>query len=258
MRRGGCAFACRAAAAAAAALQSAVRGFSEVRSSYSGARSSPWASPGVAPAYPSSRSPFPLPKPRFRKTHIEWMLHHGHGDRYGKYGPSREIADFEYADGTPSSISGRRFAFKHHQDHLLVQLIRAGATVERFEASELLPRVPGTPEQRDWDPEIPLFLEDADEAGRPPRAVSPDMVSRVMEERFASESGRTPVNLANKHAGEALEPNTMFATYDPTAFVSDAVKMDQRKPFWSRRRWALNDNFMVPMSPKPKNTIQDE
>ncbi|KPA76562.1 putative mitochondrial hypothetical protein [Leptomonas pyrrhocoris] len=249
---------CVSASGSAVALHTAVRAYSEVRNNYSGRPSSPWAAPGEAPSYPSVRSPFPLPQPRFRKTHIEWMLHHGHGDRYGKYGPSREIADFEYADGTPSSISSRRFAYKHHQDHLLVQLIRAGATVERFEEEELLPRIPGTPEQRDWDPEVPLFLEDLDEAGRPPRAMSPDMMARVMEERFTSDTGRTPVNLANKHAGESLEPNTMFATFDPAAFVSDAVRMDERKPFWSRRRWALNDNFMVPMSPKPKNTIPDE
>ncbi|KPI87208.1 hypothetical protein ABL78_3724 [Leptomonas seymouri] len=254
MYRGGC----MPASSAAATLHTATRAYSEVRNNYSGRRSSPWAAPGDTPVYPSARSPFPLPQPRFRKTHIEWMLHHGHGDRYGKYGPSREIADFEYADGTPSSISGRRFAYKHHQDHLLVQLIRAGAAVERFEEAELLPRVPGTPEQRDWDPEIPLFLADCDEAGRPPRPVSVDVASRVTEERFASEAGRTPLNLANRHAGESLEPNAMFATFDPSAFVSDAVKMDRRKPFWSRRRWALNDNFMVPMSPKPKNTIQDE
>lgn len=259
MYRGGCASTTTTAATAAAvALRTVARPYSEVRSNYAGTRNSAWAAPGETPSYPSSRSPFPLPQPRFRKTHIEWMLHHGHGDRFGKFGPSREIADFEYADGTPSSISGKRFAFKHHQDHLLVQLIRAAATVERMEAEELLPRIPGTPEQRDWDPEMPLYLEDVDEAGRPPRPMSAEMVSRVMEERFAAESGRTPVNLANKHAGETLEPNTMFATYDPSAFVSDAVKMDERKPFWSRRRWALNDNFMVPMSPKPKNTIPDE
>jgi hypothetical protein len=258
MYRGWCVCTNGRTAAATAALQTTIRVYSEVRTNYNGTRNSPWAAAGTTPAYPTSRSPFPLPQPRFRKTHIEWMLHHGHGDRYGKFGPSREIADFEYADGTPSSISGRRFAFKHHQDHLLVQLIRAGAVVERYEEEELLPRIPGTPEQRDWDPEMPLFLEDVDEAGRPPRAMAADMVSRIMEERFSSESGRTPVNLANKHAGESLEPNTMFATYDPAAFVSDEVKMDRRKPFWSRRRWALNDNFMVPVSPKPKNTIPDE
>ncbi|KAG5509500.1 hypothetical protein JKF63_06205 [Porcisia hertigi] len=243
---------------AAATRDAVTRRYSEYRSSYSGERSAPWAAPEASPAYPSARSPFPLGRPRFRKTHIEWMLHHGHGDRYGKYGPSREIADFEYSDGTPSSISGRRFAFKHHQDHLLVQLIRSAAVVERFEEEELLPRIPGTPEQRNWDPEIPLFLEDVDEFGRSPRPVAGDMVARVIEERFAEESGRTPVSLANRHAGEALEPNTMFATYDPAAFVSDSIKNDVRRPFWSRRRWALSDNFMVPVSPKAKNTIKDE
>ncbi|KAK7197839.1 hypothetical protein NESM_000737300 [Novymonas esmeraldas] len=245
-------------AAATRTLQTFTRCYSESRTSYTGERSAAWSAPATAPAYPTARSLFPLQRPRFRKTHIEWMLHHGHGDRYGKYGPSREVADFEYADGTPSSIGSKRFALKHHQDHLLVQLIRAAATVERFEAEELLPRIPGTREQRDWDPEVPLFLEDMDELGRAPRPVAADMTSRVMEERFAQQHRRTPVNLANTHAGETLQPNTMFATYDPAAFVSDAVVADARRPFWSRRRWALSDTFMVPMSPKAKNTIKDE
>lgn len=216
----------------------------------------PWAED--APAYPSVRSAYPLPRPRFRKTHIEWMLHHGHGDRHSKYGPSREIPDFEFEDGTPAPATPRRFAFKHHQDHLLVQLIRAGATVERYEREGMLPRIPGTREQRDWDPSIPLFLEDLDERGRQPEPLpAQDMVERVVDERYSGAS-HTPSNLANRHAGEELEPNTMFASYDPAAFVSDDVRMDVRRPYWSRRRWALSDNFMVPVSPKPKNTIPDE
>ncbi|CCW61916.1 unnamed protein product [Phytomonas sp. EM1] len=193
------------------------------------------------------------------------MLHHGHGDRHSKYGPSREIADFEYADGTPSAISPARFSFKHHQDHLLVQLIRAGAVVERYEEEGLLPRIPGTPEQRDWDPEIPLFLDDLDERGRPPipkedsssSSLQSNVVEKMVEDRFRAQT-RTPINLANRHAGEELEPNVMFASYDPKAFVADRIKADYRRPHWSRRRWALTDNFMLPINPKPKNTIPDD
>lgn len=244
------------------AAAAAARCYSEAGTTRLGtARQPPAASPGAAPSYPSTRSEYPLPHPRFRKTHIEWLLHHGHGDRHSKYGPSREIADFEFADGTPAPATPRRFAFKHHQDHLMVQLIRAGAAVERHEVEGTLPRIPGTREQRDWDPEIPLFLEDLDERGWPPVPLSAaaNMTERVIDERFSHGTGSgTPANLANRHAGETLEPNTMFATYDPAAFVSDEVKADFRRPYWSRRRWALSDNFMLPVSPKAKNTIADE
>ncbi|CCW66859.1 unnamed protein product [Phytomonas sp. Hart1] len=51
----------------------------------------------------------------------------------------------------------------------------------------------------------------------------------------------------------------MFASDDPAAFVVDDLKKTtNRRPYWSRRRWALTDNFMVPVNPKPKNTISDE
>ncbi|KEG10058.1 hypothetical protein DQ04_04241040 [Trypanosoma grayi] len=242
------------------------RAFSEARSNYDGTAMPPWPAVGERPQYPSALSESPLPRPRMRKTHTEWMFFHGHGGRPGMYGPSREIADFEFADGTPASVSSRRFAFKHHQDHLLVQLIRAGAVVERHAVSGLLPRVPGTAEQRDWDPAIPLFLEDVDERGRPPPPprssgngnATADMCARVVDERMAR-SAPTPSELANHHAGEELEPNLMFASYDPSAFVNDQVQMrENKRPYWSRRRWALTDRFLVPKSPKPKNTIKDE
>ncbi|SCU70037.1 uncharacterized protein TEOVI_000160600 [Trypanosoma equiperdum] len=247
--------------------RAAMRGYSEARSNYDGTSLPAWPAPGKKPTYPAALSELRLPQPRMRKTRTEWMYYHGHGGCPGKYGPSREIADFEYADGTPASISGRRFAFKHHQDHLLVQLIRAAATVERYDASGLLPRIPGTAEQRNWDPAIPLFLDDVDEQGRPaplrtagdaPGTMVSHVCSRVVDERMGTPT-HTPNELANRHEGETLEANTMFATNDPSAFVSDTVKLrDDKRPYWSRRRWALTDKFLVPKSPKPKNTIKDE
>lgn len=263
---------------AAAALCS-VRHYSEGRTSFSGEKASAWPQPGKAPSYPYAKSEFPLPRPQFRKTHIEWMLHHGHGDRYGKYGPTREVADFEYADGTPSPISRRRFALKHHQDHLLVQLIRAGAAVEQYEESGMLPRVPGTREQRDWDVQIPLFLDDLDERGLPAATttsrhgptegakstlssgkahIHASTVARTVDEYFKTSSTSRKLTSPGHEPATELTPNTMFATYDPEAFVSDRVEADKRRPHWSRRRWALTDNFMVHVSPKPKNTIKDE
>lgn len=250
-----------------------------------------WKKKKTLSAYPNPWTSFPLAHPKFRKTHVEWLLHHGHGERLGKYGPSRDLPDFEYADGTPASISSRRYAFKHHLDHLLVQLIRAGATVERYESHQLLPRVPGVKEQRDWDPEIPLFLDDLDERGSAPgifrraadQSPSPatpgGFTNDLVEKRFDNlRNTTTPINISkpilsherternNYEFGEdrdsrlsPLEVNTMFATYDPKAFVNDDIpKVDRRRPFWSRRRWSLSDNFLLPVSPKPKNTIKDE
>nr|CCC95068.1 unnamed protein product [Trypanosoma congolense IL3000] len=242
---------------------STTRAYSEARSNYDGTSSPPWPKPGEKPTYPAALSELKLPKPLLRKTHIEWTHYHGHGGRHGMYGPTREIADFEYADGTPASISGRRFAFKHHQDNLLVQLIRAAATVERYDANGLLPRIPGTAEQRNWDPAIPLFLDDVDEHGRPPPSTAgptgtSSVCSRLVDERMGNPT-YTPNEVANRHEGETLEANTMFATYDSSAFVSDQVKLrEEKRPYWSRRRWALTDKFLVPKSPKPKNTIKDE
>lgn len=241
-----------------------VRHISQVDSSLSGDRYDAWVrEEEPSKRYPSSLSPFPHPRLKFRKTHIEWLLHYGHGERLGKYGPSREISDFEFADGTPASISPRRFAFKHHQDHLLVQLIRAGATVEKYEAEQKLPRVPGTQEQRDWDPEIPLFLDDLEERGGKPALDHArqqlEVTEQMMEEHFAGST--TPINVRRKRQQdeEEMEANTMFASYDPKAFVKDDIRMDDhRRPYWSRRRWALSDDFLVPISPKAKNTIKDE
>lgn len=285
------------------------RSFSQVQSSATGAKYSSWEMKNDATklktssslhsekramkpvsSYPNPWTSFPLAHPKFRKTHVEWLLHHGHGERLGKYGPSRDLPDFEYADGTPASISPRRFAFKHHLDHLLVQLIRAGATVEQYEARQLLPRVPGVKEQRDWDPEIPLFLDDLDAQGntsglfRSSSAAGSATVhpggftEALVEKRFDHrENTTTPINVskpfphrnwnrARGHLDEEgdtgpspLEVNTMFATYDPKAFVKDEIPtVDLRRPFWSRRRWSLSDSFMLPVSPKPKNTIKDE
>ncbi|EPY39156.1 hypothetical protein AGDE_04773 [Angomonas deanei] len=212
------------------------------------------------PSYPSPHSQFPLPAPKFRKTAVEWRYHHGHGARLGQYGPLRDRADYEHADGTPIAITRSRFAFQHHTDHLLVQLIRAGAAVERYEEERLLPAVPGTAEQRAWDVSIPLYLQDVDEKGKAP--VPSSVLGRHLEEVFADRQTAAPTQVEDRHSGESLEPNTLFATYDPSAFVVSendrTSSIEQKRPIWSRRRWALNDNFMVPKSPKPKNTIKGE
>jgi hypothetical protein len=217
-----------------------------------------WQAYGAPARYPNSRTDHPQLK--LLRTATEWRFYHGHGSRYGTEGPTRDVPDVEYSDGTPMSLSLRRFARAHHQDYLLVQLIRSAAQVERLAKAQLLPRIPGTPEQRDWDPEIPLFLEDVDEFGKAPPASTTrgEVLQASLQKAF-----HAPVpqkNLANVHAGETLEPNTMFAAVDPSAFVTTRRTSPRRegKPFWSRRRWNVSNEFLVPKAPKAKNTIKDE
>lgn len=239
-----------------AATLAALRYYSEVR--YNTPQPTDvWGEFGVAPQQPN-----PLvnhPQLKLRRTASEWKAYHGHGSRYGTVGPTRHIADFEYSDGTPAPASRRRYAHLHHEDSILVQLIKAGAVVERAASTGYLPRIPGVPEQRAWDPEIPLFLEDADEHGKAPVwHYSSDAVEKHVNAKF-EKAGKNHKNLANEHAGESLEPNTMFASYDPASFISEPIqRIEKRRPHWSRRRWNLSDQFLVPKSPQPKNTIKDE
>ena len=235
---------------------------SSLRSStiYNGAQEPVHWQPYGAPArYPSSRSGHPQLK--MLRTTVEWRHHHGHGSRYGTEGPTRDVREVEYSDGTPLPLGIRRFARAHHQDYLLVQLIRSAATVERMAAMQTLPRIPGVPEQRDWDPEIPLFLEDTDEFGKappPPSSTRDAVVQNALQKAF--HVGSNQKHLANPHAGDALTPNTMFAAVDPAAFVTTAQTGPKRqgRPFWSRRRWNVSNEFLVPKSPEAKNTIKDE
>lgn len=182
----------------------------------------------------------------FRKTRVEWLLHHGHGVRQGHLGVTRENPDWEYSDGTPAPITLKRFATKHFFDSVLVQIIRAGATVEKATRLGTLPRIPGTKEQRSWDPEIPLFLDDSDEHGEAPSDLA-SIRRQLLDQRFA------------KPKKEEMEVNTLFASYDPAAFVSEPVVDDRKKqrPKWSRRRWALSNQFTVPKDIQSKNTIPD-
>lgn len=215
-----------------------------------------WPSPGQSPRQPRIRNGHPsLP---LRKNAVEWRFHHGHGGRYYIRGPLREISDFEYADGTPAPISNARYGFKHFQDSLLVQLIRSGALVERCASMNYLPRIPGVAEQRDWDPEIPLFLEDVDEHGKAPAEHFARTVDeKHIQSKFATKS--VSATLVNEHNKETLEPITMFASYDPAAFITEKIKLKETtRPLWSRRRWVLSNQFLVPKSPLPKNTIKDE
>jgi hypothetical protein len=229
-----------------------------------------WQDEGAAPDVPGSGAGHPTLL--LRKTALEWRMHHGHGSRLGSYGPTREIADFEHSDGTPSPMSRRRFTFAHHQDHLLVQMIHAAAAVEQAAEARMLPRVPGVAEQRDWDPEIPLFLDDADEHGKPPishytsggkgspAGIRSATQNAMVNDKFTKGSVAQKHQAINSHqpGGETLEAITMFASYDPASFIDEPIRIDPNKrPTWSRRRWAMSNDFLVPKAPKAKNTIKD-
>jgi hypothetical protein len=176
-------------------------------------------------------------------------------------------------------------------------MIKAAAVVEDAAERAWLPRVPGTAEQRDWDPEIPLFLDDVDEHGKVPvshylqrergeggggppftepsasssngRSATMSYSARMglvqqsrMDRKFekAGVSGKHQATNTNQPGGESLEPITMFASYDPAAFISEPIPRinSDRRPIWSRRRWVMSNEFLVPKSAKPKNTIKDQ
>ena len=220
-----------------------------------------WRGENEKPVYPDARSPHPLKQINMRKTRTEWTIHHGNGKRMGMYGPLRDVADWEYADGTPSPTSKRRHAYMFHLDHTVVQMIRAGAAVERLADAGALPKVPATREQRAWDPQIPLFLEDEDEHGTPPVQKSgsgrlSQMTSKFIESKYTQD--RTSSELVDKDSDEKLEPITMFANYNPESFISENFKDDARRPHWSKRKWSLTQDFIVNHKPRGTNSVPDK
>jgi len=129
--------------------------------------------------YPDPRSQHPVPsvKNKLRKTRREWERYHGFGQGSASHGENREIPDWEYADGTPQTPSKTNYHWIYYKNKLLFQAIRSGAEVEKYIAQGRMPNIPGTKESREWDPQIPLFLEDVDEQGAmpPPNAVALDL-----------------------------------------------------------------------------------
>jgi hypothetical protein len=203
--------------------------------------------------------PHPVANARSRKRALEWRAYHGHGMALGHMGPSREIPDWEHADGTPAPHSPARYAFLFHQHNFIRQAVEAGAAVERAAARGMLPRVPSTAVQRAWDPEVPLFLDDLDEAGAPPppeffvagSALSRRSAPRARA-RYAGDLGLREMPGAPRSAVEA----TSATAYDPTSFINEPLTMrDKQRPYWNRRLWALTDAFLVQKATRNKNTI---
>ena len=170
-------------------------------------------------------------------------------------------------------ISPARYALKHFQDKQLEMLIRAAAVVEELAETNTLPRIPGVKEQRDWDPEIPLFLADSDEHGAVPVVKSRsggDNTTFAIKMHYTEEllqsnagvngsksSGKTIVKDKSKE-GE-LEPLTLFSSYEPAEmFEEKMTPKDIRRPHWNTRRWNISKSFVALRAPKPKNTIADK
>ena len=203
-------------------------------------------------------------KNKLRKTVYEWRNYYGHGQKVAHLGPSREIPDWEHADGTPAPHSGRRFTLLSHKQDMLAQIIRAGAIVERMARDDQLPRIPGSDAQRDWDPEIPLFLEDDDERGGTPAPewfVSPRKLSAISRDGFSKSARKFPDNPAEAGKSdvdaETLKPLEPLADYEPTSFIHEPLPLNERKkrPHWDRRLWSLTDEFLIEKPLRNKNTI---
>lgn len=214
-----------------------------------------------------------------RKSVVEWRMHHGHGHRVGTTGVMRETADWEHSDGTPAPHANARYALRFHQHHMMGEIIRAGAAVEQAIAGGDMPRIPSSAAQRDWDPEVPLFLEDGDERGgdvrpewfEPPRKLHaqsrknnwlPDVPEEVgfreaEKKQLAKERGKQ-----REHAERYERPLQNVAAggtsseYEPASFIDEPMYVrDNAKPHWNRRLWALSDEFLVGKPPRNKNTI---
>ena len=131
------------------------------------------------PTYPTVHPGHPLRRvnERMRKTRREWERFHGFGNSRLIQGLLHEIPDWDYADGCPGTTTIANYHFRYFKNKLLFQIIRSGAAVEQRLAEDRMPKIPGTETSRDWDPQIPLFLEDEDESGAAPpaKAVAIDM-----------------------------------------------------------------------------------
>lgn len=200
---------------------------------------------------------------KLRKTVYEWRNFYGHGQKVRHMGPTRELPDWEHADGTPAPHSGNRFSYMVHKHDLLAQIIRAGADVERRAAADQLPRIPASQAQRDWDPEIPLYLEDDDERGGEPAPewfVPSQKFSTIPRNGFAVSAKKfpdTPSETGKKDAdAEELEVLAPISEYEPSSFISEPVPFqEQVRPFWNRRLWSLTDDFLILKPLRNKNTI---
>jgi hypothetical protein len=219
----------------------------------------------TAASYPKGSMNHPHPKlnNKLRKTSFEWMNYYGHGARMNHMGPSREIPDWEFDDGTPAPHNAKRYAYLVHKHDLIAQMIRAGAEVERRAESDTLPRIPSSAAQRDWDPEIPLFLEDDDERGGSPAPewfVPSQKFSSIPRNAYAQAAKKhpdIPAEVGKKDPGaEELSVLTPISEYEPSSFISEKVPlMDKRRPLWSRRLWSLTDEFLLHKPQRHKNTI---
>ncbi|KNH07361.1 hypothetical protein XU18_1893 [Perkinsela sp. CCAP 1560/4] len=130
-------------------------------------------------SYPSVRPGHPVEavNRRLRKSTREWQRYHGFGNSAMSQGLAKEIPDWEYADGTPGTASMSNYHFLYYKNKLLFQIIKSAALVEQRLAEGTMPKIPGTRSSRDWDPQIPLFLEDSDDCGQhaPPNAIALDL-----------------------------------------------------------------------------------
>ena len=157
---------------------------------------------------------------QLRKNVQEWREYHGTGALVD------DVAQWEFADGTPPPHRPVNHSTQHWEHKVLHQFIVAGAAVEALAAEGRLPRVPATQVQRDWDPQIPLFLEDADEHGK------------------AAWDPATAADAPADAATEELTPLVVGET-DPAAFVKEPYPTPEReRPHWNRRLWGLTPNFL--------------
>ena len=163
-----------------------------------------------------------------RKKVEEWREYHG------TQSIIEDSPPWAYADGTPAPHRPKDHSRQHWEHKVLHQFIEAAAIVEDLQDQDRLPAIPATQVQRDWDPNIPLFLEDSHEAGRAPGSAS------------VSDDG-------------GLKP--LFVGTDPADYIKEPYPLPPNKtqrPFWSRRHWGLTSSFLLERPKQRPNWNENE
>jgi hypothetical protein len=217
----------------------AVRCFSEARSATS------W--PNERGTLPERNTPHPHRQLHIARSRTDWRVIHGHGARLGHMGRPREIPDWEFADGTPAPHNSKRHAFEFHKHHLLYQFIEAGAEVESRAAQGKLPIIPSTTVQRDWDPNVPLFLEDVDERGARPS---------VFRQFVAPQAVSSQLSTDLEPKERELQP-AVIEGFEPSELLSEerVSKTKKTPPFWNKRLWALTNEFLMKKPTRNPNAL---
>ena len=200
--------------------------------------------------YPRGEDGLPQHAGLYRKSRMNWWTHHGSKHPNSVHAAESDLPDWEYADGTPApleKLNAKRDVYFHNN---FGQIVAAAARAEELAEQGRLPLIPGSKEQRDWDPNIPLFLEDEDEHG-----VFPTDAQTAAPGDLNDPSSLKAVSLpeaSSRHHGF----DGSHAPYNPAQLFTENVRPPSTRPL-QRRKWALTNEFLIKKPTKPHNVINE-